>query len=295
MSYTPYQPMIADARVHNAFWRLFLGLVTVFAVCILWMFAVFTLGLWLTGGSLGLVAGDALAPVAQTPLATLVFLLLIVGLGVGAWVAARFWQNRGLRSLAGRGPVVLRHFVVATLVTWALAAVLSLAAWPFTAPIVQNLDFGTWLLWLPVALVAVALQTGSEELLFRGYVQSQVAARFHHPVVWLVAPALLFGAAHFLPTLPLNAGLVYVAFAALFGVLAGDLTARTGSIGAAWGFHFANNSLAILVVVTEGSLTGLGLYRSGDVVDALSLSPLMIVDLVAMVVVWLSIRRLLTA
>ena len=46
------------------------------------------------------------------------------------------------------------------------------------------------------------------------------------PSSWLVVPALLFGAFHFLPTLPLETGLAYVAFAGLFGVLAGDLTAQ---------------------------------------------------------------------
>ena len=268
MSYPLYQPTIAAASARAGLLRLILGIVTVFAVSILWMLGV----LWLvtrTGvTTLEVMRADEMGLRTETPEETLIVLSLIFGLGVGTWVAARFWQKRGLRSLMGRGAVVLRHFVVAAAVTWVH--------------------------WLPLALVFVAFQTGSEELLFRGYLQSQLAARFRHPVLWLVFPAILFGAAHFLPTLPFSAGLAYVIFAALFGLMAGDLTARTGSIGAAWGFHFANNSMAILIIAVDGSLSGLGLYRRGDLAEALSLSPLALLDLAGMLVVWLLIRRLLT-
>lgn len=292
MSYPLYQPTIAAASAHAGLLRLILGIVTVFAVSILWMLGV----LWLvtrTGvATLEVMRADEMGLRTETPEETLIVLSLIFGLGVGTWVAARFWQKRGLRSLMGRGAVVLRHFVVAAAVTWGVA--LLFLALPVSDPVLPNLDIRTWIHWLPLALVFVAFQTGSEELLFRGYLQSQLAARFRHPVLWLVFPAFLFGAAHFLPTLPFSAGLAYVIFAALFGLMAGDLTARTGSIGAAWGFHFANNSMAILIIAVDGSLSGLGLYRRGDLAEALSLSPLALLDLAGMLVVWLLIRRLLT-
>jgi uncharacterized protein len=48
-----------------------------------------------------------------------------------------------------------------------------------------------------------------------------------------------------------------VGAAATFGLIAADLTARTGSIGAAWGFHFANNTMAITILATDGTITGL--------------------------------------
>ena len=105
---------------------------------------------------------------------------------------------------------------------------------PFADPIEMNMAVSTWLLWLPVALVAVVLQTGAEELLFRGYLQSQLAARFRSQAIWLLIPSILFGFAHFGPGLPLNAALGYVVFATLFGLMAADLTSRTGTIGDHW-------------------------------------------------------------
>ena len=44
------------------------------------------------------------------------------------------------------------------------------------------------------------------------------------------------------------------------GLFAADLTAKTGSIGAAWGIHFANNFNGIALIATDGTITGLALY-----------------------------------
>ena len=292
MDYARYAPMIADAARAPSLWRLLLGSLTVITVAMGWMVGVVGVAIWALPEVLAVFQGRDITP-ADTPQETLFFLLMIVGLGVGAWTAARFWHKRGLRSLMGRGARVLRHFVLAACVTFAMAAFVFALTFSIAEPLVPNLDLSVWLMWLPLALFAVALQTGAEELLFRGYLQSQLAARFRSPLLWLVFPSILFGFAHFGPGLPLSAALTYVAFAALFGLMAGDLTARTGSIGAAWGMHFANNTLAILVVAVQGSLTGLGLYRSGDIVTALSLCPLVILDLMALALVWLLIRRML--
>lgn len=293
MEYPLYRPVIAEAQHHSSLWRLLLGCVTVIAICIVWMVSILAIVVWFTSGDFDLIEGRAMGP-ADTPGSVLVFLLLIVGLGVGAWGAARFWQKRDLRSLVGRGPRALRHFVQAAAITFAMAALVFVLTRPFAQPIEPNMEFGVWVLWLPAALVCIALQTGAEELLFRGYLQSQLAARFRNAAIWLFVPSLLFGIAHLAPGLPVNAALGYVIFAALFGLMAADLTARTGTIGAAWGFHFANNSIAIVFIVAQGSLSGLGLFRSGDLVDALALTPLVLFELVALAMVWLLIRRVVT-
>ncbi len=46
---------------------------------------------------------------------------------------------------------------------------------------------------------ACLIQTGAEELVFRGYLQQQLAARFASPLIWMVLPALIFGAVHYDP------------------------------------------------------------------------------------------------
>lgn len=289
MSYARFQPMIESAAARPQFWRIVAGVVTALVVGVVWMVALFAIAQIMMGAeALGLFGG------VDSPMATVVFLVLIVGLGIGTWLAARLWHGRSLGALIGRGPRTLRDFGVAALSTFALAGLAFLVAWPLAGPMTPNLPFDQWLRWLPIALIAILLQTGSEELLFRGYLQSQLAARFRATWVWLIVPSLMFGALHFLPGETLGPGLIYVAATTLFGIIAADLTARSGSLGAAWGLHFANNCVALLFVVYIGAGSGLGLYSAGTIEDALAWSPMLILDVILLVVLWLFLRRAVT-
>jgi membrane protease YdiL (CAAX protease family) len=107
-------------------------------------------------------------------------------------------------------------------------------------------------------------------------------------------PSILFGLAHLdLSNGPLLAWLV-VAATGLFGLCAADLTARTGNIGAAWGFHFANNVVAILVVSLSGTLSGLALYVTPfGPAETETLVPLLLRDMATTVAIWAAIRFVL--
>jgi membrane protease YdiL (CAAX protease family) len=124
----------------------------------------------------------------------------------------------------------------------------------------QNMPFGDWIWLLPVSLPLILLQTSTEEFLFRGYLQSQLAARFSSPLVLMVLPSLLFGFLHYEPAtygpnaLPLAAG------AAVFGLVAADVTARAGNLGPALALHFLNNVVAMSFTSMEGHWDGLALF-----------------------------------
>jgi len=162
---------------------------------------------------------------------------------------------------------------------------------PYGFEVRPGLDLSLWLSFLPLSLVIILGQTGAEELFFRGYLQQQLAARFNTPLVWMWLPSILFGLAHYDPSNgPLVSWLI-VAATGLFGLLAADLTARTGSIGAAWGFHFANNVAAILVLSMDGALSGLALYTAPiGPEDAEVFAPLLLRDMATTVAVWAAIR-----
>ncbi|MFQ5439742.1 MAG: lysostaphin resistance A-like protein, partial [Paracoccaceae bacterium] len=127
----------------------------------------------------------------------------------------------------------------------------------------------------------------SEELVFRGYLQQQLAARYSSRWVWWVLPALLFGLAHFDgESTGVNAWLV-VADTFLIGLIAGDLTARTGNLGAAVGLHLANNTAALLVMATEGTITGLSLFVTPfAITDARAMRSMLLADLVVALVLY---------
>uniref|UniRef100_UPI0039E68891 CPBP family intramembrane glutamic endopeptidase n=1 Tax=Phaeovulum sp. TaxID=2934796 RepID=UPI0039E68891 len=155
----------------------------------------------------------------------------------------------------------------------------------------RHLNLGQLLVWLPLALPGLLVQTGSEELLFRGYLQQQLAARFHSPLVWAVLPSLLFGALHYAPAEFGPNALLMTAWATLFGLFAADLTARTGSLGAAMGFHFATNFAAVFLVGLYGNLDGLALFNLViNTRDPAQVIPFLTLDLLAMVVSWLLAR-----
>ncbi|MBC7141614.1 MAG: CPBP family intramembrane metalloprotease, partial [Rhodobacteraceae bacterium] len=157
-----------------------------------------------------------------------------------------------------------------------------------------GLGIGAFLTYLPFALPGILIQTGAEELVFRGYLQQQLAARFQSPLIWIGLPAALFAFGHYMPD-DFGASAWGVAlWAAMFGVLAADLTARTGNLGAALGFHFANNVAALLFVGIENNLDGLALWTlSVDLADPGTVFPALAVDFAAMITSWLLARLVL--
>ncbi len=288
MQYPALEELVAPARANSAIWRIVLGLILVVIVYVAGLGALFGMLVLVTGFS---GAGQWMARMAgaDSPTATLLLLATFIGMGIGPLLAARVVHRRPSGSLFGARARVLRHFLVALVLCGALYGLRAL--WPMGIEPVRNLPTALWLSFLPLALVGVLLQTGAEEVLFRGYIQSQLAARFSSPLIWMVLPSGVFALLHFQPDTYGPAAWMVVGAIFLFALLAADLTARTGTIGAAWGFHFANNCGAILLVGIEGSLSGLALYTvSVAQLGAGNLAPMLALDMLVMIAVWAAIR-----
>ncbi|GHE39485.1 CPBP family intramembrane glutamic endopeptidase [Streptomyces capitiformicae] len=91
---------------------------------------------------------------------------------------------------------------------------------------------------LAMLVVLVPLQSAAEEYLFRGWLTQAVGAFLRSPWWALVPQAALFAAGHGWGT-PWG-----FADLAVYGVVAGWLTVRTGGLEAAIGLHAVNNLLA---------------------------------------------------
>ncbi|MBM2575160.1 CPBP family intramembrane metalloprotease [Jannaschia sp. Os4] len=286
--WTPaFDRFVAPARRRPQIWRLVLGCVVAGVTYVGLFFGVIvaaalSLGIW----PLDVALLELLT--AETPRSVLIVLATFAGMMIGPMLAARLLHARSGRSLFGPGTG--RAFVPALLITLGLfGAILLILPQPFA--LVPNLPPGAWAVALVPALAGLALQTGAEEVLFRGYLQQQLAARFRHPLVWMGLPSVLFGLGHFDPTSQgANAWLI-VAATTLFGLVAADLTRATGSIGAAWGFHMANNMTAMLVLAVDGPLSGLALYVTPfDAADTETLRPLIAQDMIVTVIAWALLR-----
>ncbi|MDH5797183.1 MAG: CPBP family intramembrane metalloprotease [Paracoccaceae bacterium] len=286
-----FERYVEPARDRAQIWRLILGVVLGIVIMFLTgiVLGILIIGLLDDSDSQRVMAT---LTAATTPATMLMMLATFTGMALAPMAAVRLLHRRSVGSLFGPRAVVVRDFLRAGVTVLGVYAVL-IALWFTAFDAVPNIAFSDWIVFLPLAVIGVLIQTGSEELVFRAYLVQQLAARFRSPLVWFIVPAIAFGALHYSPgTAGANAILLVLA-TGLFGLVATDITRRTGSIGAAWGMHFVNNLFAILFLATDGHLTGLSLfvtpYGAGDTI----LPMLLLGDAATLLVTWYILIRIL--
>lgn len=256
-----FESFVAPARRKPALWRVIAGAALAMAFYLLGTFGLL-LAVWsvfVSGKSFMAWTSGISAP--QTAGETYILMFTSFPLmAAGVFLAARLFHGRGPGTLFGRAPRVLKDFAIGAVVTLGLGALAFVPAVLIGFDGLPNVEPARWIALLPLTVLAVVIQTGAEEVAFRGYLQQQMAARFRSPIAWLILPSALFGALHWSPDAMGGNAALPVAVAFLFGLFAADLTAKTGSIGAAWGIHFANNFNGIAIISTQGTINGLSLY-----------------------------------
>lgn len=281
----PFAAFVAPARARPQLWRLLLGLVLTLGVYAATIAAVLV-GAVLVLRPEGVETWLAGMATGETPSGVLVLLATFLGMALGPVAAAALLHRRAPVTLFGPG--LARDFAVGFGV--AAAAILAMGLFsPAPSGVMRNAPADLYAALLVPALLGLLVQTGAEEVLFRGYLQTQLAARFDHPAIWMGLPSVLFGLLHYTPaTAGANAPWLVLA-ATVFGLAAADLVRVTGNIGAGWGLHFANNCAAVLVVALDGSLSGLAFWRTEAGVE--SISPVLLMqDVLTTVIVWALIR-----
>lgn len=223
--------------------------------------------------------------------------------GLGFLVLLRIIHNRGFWSLMGPPDALRRDLIRVSLAVslWLLVLEL-LPPWINPADLADVRDIGVWAALAVVAIPALLVQAGTEEMLFRGYLQQQFACLSNSRWAWMFVPSAMFGALHFWNGNGAAEGVLWAIWAVTLGMACADLTARTGNLGAAIGLHLANNAFALLIVGVQGwpsSGLALFLYPYEDPalyahgIEAL-LSPAIIFQMVTMllsvVIMWLTAR-----
>ena len=257
MSYDPYEALIAPARAKASLLRLILGLVI---TALLYM-----LLLSLSWQVLLSVMGEAWfeqtlqVPGPSSP--SQMFVMLGSFGFLTAAVSFTVW------SLHHHSPLLLigdfararAQFLRTMIRLFALATVVAVIT-SNSSTLVQNLPLSQWLGLLPLTLAFLLIQVSAEELVFRGYLQSQLAALGLHRIVWIVIPSVIFGLLHYDPAVMGAAAPWMVLSTTLFGVIAADLTARSGTLGPAIAFHFVWNFYSIIFCGFSDYLGGLALF-----------------------------------
>lgn len=290
MRYRDHELLIAPARPGAALWRLVMGLIIAATgyIALNQMF-------------FQMVANS----VAATSPADLDFIFdgtsvrgMLILLGTFGFmilplaVVARVMHMRGALTLLGPVPVLIRQFTQVTVMLLLLGlAIFILPPWDMGGELTSNMAFGAWALLLPFSLIAVLVQVSAEELLFRGYLQQQLAARFRSPLIWLVLPSGLFALGHYMPEEAGGNAMAVAIWAGVFGLLMADITARAGSLGPAIAIHLYNNAMAMLVVAMPGDLSALALYHAPfGLADEAQVRAWLPVDFAHMIVAWLAAR-----
>ena len=257
MSYDPYEALIAPARAKASLLRLILGLVI---TALLYM-----LLLSLSWQVLLSVMGEAwFEQTLQVPdpsRPSQMFVMLGSFGFLTAAVSFTVW------SLHHHSPLLLigdfararAQFLRTMIRLFALATVVAVIT-SNSSTLVQNLPLSQWLGLLPLSLAFLLIQVSAEELVFRGYLQSQLAALGLHRIVWIVIPSAIFGLLHYDPAVMGAAAPWMVLSTTLFGVIAADLTARSGTLGPAIAFHFVWNFYSIIFCGFSDYLGGLALF-----------------------------------
>ena len=291
-----FQAFIAPADPSRQVWRLALGLVIAIAIYV-------AVVLLVTGISAGVLREQgqsfpATNPAGHqfiTPVDLLILLFSFIGVYAGLWVALKLVHKRAFAGLFGPSPgLALRQAWMATHIVVPLFSLFLLIG-IIIAPPTAQIGFFDWLKWMPLALPMLLLQTSAEEIFFRGYLLQQLAARFSSRWIWMVLPSVLFGLGHYdSAELGDNAWLA-VADTAIIGIVAADMTARTGTLGPAIAFHFINNFFAMFLMSVEGSMSGLALYTAPySAADSDTIGTYLVVDIVSNLVLYMIYARMMT-
>ena len=288
--YRPHEAFVGPARKHPSVWLFFVGLCAAATAFIALNQLFFDFLYSLAGDNSDQMYDDILS--GATPLAMYIQLFTFGFITLSVALVVRLIHRRPVRSLLGPGRPCLSQFAAVCVMLALLMGVLFvLPPWDMGDSYIPNMALGPWVLLLPISLLAVLIQTSAEEILFRGYIQQQLAARFRSPLIWMVLPSVLFALGHYLPQSAGDNALLVAIWAGIFGIMMADLTARSGTLGPALALHFINNVSAILIVSLPDDLAGLSLYVTPfSLDDTEQMRAWLPVDFALMIVFWLGAR-----
>lgn len=283
--YPRHDDFVAPAQEKSELWRTLIGVMLVIGV---------TIGL--SPLVYGFATGFLSVLIPDTGVVE-VFVLLFsfLAVTVGVFGALYLLHKRSAASVFGPRKALINHFgKVGFGVIALLAVIMVLPPWDFGEPLVGNREFGPWLMVLPIALLAVLIQSSAEEILFRGYLQQQLGARFRARWVWMVVPSILFALAHYDPATAGENAWLMVLWAGVFGLVMADLTARAGNLGPAIAVHFVNNAMALLVISLPDQLGDAALYLLPfGMSDAEMMRAWLPVDFATTFIMWLVARLMI--
>ncbi len=259
-----FDAYVDPARARSEWWRTLIGFVLILAIGLVFAASIL-LVFWYIRERQMMGAGYAFIiqlTQGRTFFASALSIGLLWCLIPAAWIVTRYLHKRSfLTIISSNGRIDWRIWQIGAIVM-SLYLIVSVVINFLTTEPPQQYSVVDWIPLALSMLVLTFFQTAAEEIVFRGYLLQQLAARFQSRWVWMVAPSLVFGALHYNTTVFGNNVWLVVANASVLGILLADLTSRVGTLSAAMGIHFANNVFALIIIALPGQASGGALFLS---------------------------------
>lgn len=189
-----------------------------------------------------------------------IVVLLLIGMFVfafmGFYVGIRFFHGKTLTSvLTGFSKFRYKRFVLGFSI-WAVLVVVGVLAEFYLAPenVVIDFDPKGFFISVLIMILFMPIQTGIEELIFRGYLIQGLSQVFKNGIVPLILTTTLFGLAHMTnPEVKQYGWLIMFPYYTVFALFLGTLTLLDEGLELAFGIHFANNLVSSIMVSSPHS------------------------------------------
>ncbi len=220
-------------------------------------------GLWKLMGVMNDPEANAtiLKAMGVSPIAYMLFLLVFPFSLIALYLGQKFLHKRSLLSLhTAAKKIRWSRGMQAFFVTWiVLGSLTAVGHFSGLSPISTNFDAGRFLIYAIVSLIFIPMQSGTEEIVFRGYLNQGFTHILKNKWVAFIITSALFASMHLSNPEALKGakdGILLLTMSSyfFFGFIACLMVWMDDGLESAIGFHAANNTFAAIFVNYEGSV-----------------------------------------
>jgi membrane protease YdiL (CAAX protease family) len=196
-----------------------------------------------------------------SPLAYMLFLLVFPFSLIALYLGQKFLHKRTILSLhTAAEKIRWSRGLQAFLLTWGVLGSFTLIGHVSSlSPINTNFDAGRFAIYALVSILFLPLQSGTEEIVFRGYLNQGFSHILKNKWVAFVITSILFSCLHLSNPEALKGaedGILILTMSSyfFFGFIACLMVWMDDGLESAIGFHTGNNTFAAIFVNYEGSV-----------------------------------------
>jgi membrane protease YdiL (CAAX protease family) len=199
--------------------------------------------------------------IGVSPTVYILFLLVFPASLIALYLGQKYIHQRTILSLHTASPAIRwNRGIKAFIVTWLVLGVVSLIGHLTGLSVIKtNFQASNTLLYLLLSLALIPLQSGTEEIVFRGYLNQWFTHLLKNKWIAFIFSSALFASMHLSNPEALKGaedGVLLLTMSGyfLFGFFACLLVWMDNGLESAIGFHAANNTFAAIFVNYEGSV-----------------------------------------